>query len=32
MENEKKYYELKICNFYGKGDCNKGNLWLMFLA
>lgn len=26
MEIEKKYYKLKICNFYKKGKCNKDNL------
>lgn len=26
MEIEKKYYKLKICNFYKKGKCNKNNL------
>lgn len=26
MEIEKKYYKLKICDFYKKGKCNKDNL------
>lgn len=26
MEIEKKYYKLKICDFYKKGKCNKANL------